>query len=96
MAVSGIAWALDSRQPEDQVSAGVQSAPSWLRRAPESAQIEVIGQYYRIHFGQPCLVAGPGNVRACVTKAEHGTSAGWHSGCRCTLCRQAHSWHRQR
>jgi hypothetical protein len=26
-----------------------------------------------------------------VTKAEHGTSAGWHSGCRCTLCRQAHS-----
>jgi hypothetical protein len=26
-----------------------------------------------------------------VTKAEHGTSAGWHSSCRCTLCRQAHS-----
>jgi hypothetical protein len=26
-----------------------------------------------------------------VTKAEHGTSAGWHSGCRCILCRQAHS-----
>jgi hypothetical protein len=29
-------------------------------------------------------------VRA-VTKAAHGTSAGWHTGCRCTLCRQAHS-----
>jgi hypothetical protein len=26
-----------------------------------------------------------------VTKARHGTSAGWHSGCRCPLCRQAHS-----
>jgi hypothetical protein len=26
-----------------------------------------------------------------MTKAEHGTSAGWHSGCRCQLCRQAHS-----
>ena len=23
--------------------------------------------------------------------AAHGTSAGWHSGCRCTLCREAHS-----
>jgi hypothetical protein len=26
-----------------------------------------------------------------VTKAEHGTSAGWHAGCRCTLCRHAHN-----
>src|SRR4029453_17391605 len=26
-----------------------------------------------------------------VTKTRHGTSAGWHTGCRCTLCRQAHS-----
>ena len=26
-----------------------------------------------------------------MTKARHGTSAGWHTGCRCTLCRQAHS-----
>lgn len=26
-----------------------------------------------------------------MTIAEHGTSAGWHTGCRCTLCRQAHS-----
>jgi hypothetical protein len=26
-----------------------------------------------------------------VTKEGHGTSAGWHSGCRCTLCSQAHS-----
>jgi hypothetical protein len=26
-----------------------------------------------------------------VTKAQHGTSAGWHSGCRFTLCRRAHS-----
>ena len=23
--------------------------------------------------------------------AGYGTSAGWHSGCRCTLCRRAHS-----
>jgi hypothetical protein len=23
--------------------------------------------------------------------ARHGTSAGWHSGCRCTQCRRAHS-----
>ena len=29
-------------------------------------------------------------VRA-VPTAQHGTSAGWHSGCRCTLCRLAHS-----
>ena len=29
-------------------------------------------------------------VRA-VTEGRHGTSAGWHTGCRCTLCRQAHS-----
>lgn len=29
-------------------------------------------------------------VRA-VTAAQRGTSAGWHSGCRCTLCRGAHS-----
>jgi len=26
-----------------------------------------------------------------VTKGQHGTSAGWHTGCRCTLCRLAHS-----
>jgi hypothetical protein len=26
-----------------------------------------------------------------VTKAGHGTSAGWHTGCRCTECRRAHS-----
>jgi hypothetical protein len=24
-------------------------------------------------------------------RGGHGTSGGWHSGCRCTLCRQAHS-----
>jgi hypothetical protein len=29
-------------------------------------------------------------VRA-VNTAQHGTSAGWHTGCRCTLCRRAHS-----
>jgi hypothetical protein len=29
-------------------------------------------------------------VRA-LTTAQHGTSAGWHSGCRCTLCRRVHS-----
>jgi hypothetical protein len=29
-------------------------------------------------------------VRA-VTTAQHGTSAGWHTGCRCTQCRRAHS-----
>jgi hypothetical protein len=26
-----------------------------------------------------------------VTKARHGTSAGWHTGCRCILCRSAHA-----
>ena len=26
-----------------------------------------------------------------MTKADHGTSAGWHSVCRCTLCRRAHA-----
>jgi hypothetical protein len=26
-----------------------------------------------------------------VTTVRHGTSAGWHAGCRCTQCRQAHS-----
>jgi hypothetical protein len=26
-----------------------------------------------------------------VIKARHGTSGGWHSGCRCTQCRRAHS-----
>jgi hypothetical protein len=33
---------------------------------------------------------GRANVRA-VTTAEHGTSAGWHTGYRCTECRRAHS-----
>ena len=26
-----------------------------------------------------------------VTNTRHGTSAGWHSDCRCTPCRQAHN-----
>jgi hypothetical protein len=26
-----------------------------------------------------------------VTNARHGTSAGWHTGCRCTRCRAAHA-----
>jgi hypothetical protein len=26
-----------------------------------------------------------------VTEAAHGTSAGWHTGCRCKECRRAHS-----
>jgi hypothetical protein len=26
-----------------------------------------------------------------VTTARHGTSAGWHTGCRCSLCRAAHA-----
>jgi hypothetical protein len=26
-----------------------------------------------------------------VTKTRHGTSAGWHTGCRCNECRRAHS-----
>jgi hypothetical protein len=26
-----------------------------------------------------------------VTTARHGTSAGWHTGCRCTQCRAAHA-----
>jgi hypothetical protein len=26
-----------------------------------------------------------------VTKGRHGTSAGWHTGCRCTQCRAAHA-----
>jgi Zn ribbon nucleic-acid-binding protein len=30
-----------------------------------------------------------------VSEAVHGTSARWHSGCRCTQCRRAHS-HTQR
>jgi guanyl-specific ribonuclease Sa len=38
----------------------------------------------------PTAMLRPARVRA-VTKARHGTSAGWHTGCRCTLCRRAHS-----
>jgi hypothetical protein len=26
-----------------------------------------------------------------VTNLRHSTSAGWHRGCRCTLCRRAHA-----
>ena len=26
-----------------------------------------------------------------MSTAQHGTSAGWHSGCGCTQCRRAHS-----
>jgi hypothetical protein len=26
-----------------------------------------------------------------VTRGANGTSGGWHSGCRCTLCREAHA-----
>jgi hypothetical protein len=26
-----------------------------------------------------------------VAKGKHGTSAGWHTGCRCAQCRRAHS-----
>ena len=26
-----------------------------------------------------------------MTTVQHGTSAGWHTGCRCTQCRRAHA-----
>ena len=26
-----------------------------------------------------------------MTRGPHGTSGGWHSSCRCTLCREAHA-----
>ena len=35
--------------------------------------------------------SGRGPLAFAVTKADHGTSAGWHSVCRCTLCRRAHA-----
>jgi hypothetical protein len=35
--------------------------------------------------------AGLSRYLRAVTNTRHGTSAGWHSGCRCTHCRRAHS-----
>ena len=40
--------------------------------------------------GAPSASVASASVRA-VTNRRHGTSVGWHSGCRCTLCRRAHS-----
>jgi hypothetical protein len=30
-----------------------------------------------------------------MTKAEHGTSGGWHTGCRCGECKRAHDVRQQ-
>jgi hypothetical protein len=66
-------------------------SPTRLRRAVRSALADPRYRIEAARLRREIIGAGGAASVRVMSEAAHGTSARWHAGCRCTLCRRAHS-----